>query len=50
MIAGRTIPSWTSEMKVGAGDVRDGPGSLSLNQELQSVIPVSLGATEAQGG
>ena len=25
-IEGRTIPSWTSEMKVGAGDVRDGPG------------------------
>ena len=27
-----------------------GQKGLSLNQEMQSVIPVSLGATEAQGG
>lgn len=27
-----------------------GQDGLSLNQEMQSVIPVSLGAAEAQGG
>lgn len=27
-----------------------GQEGLLLNQEIQSVIPVSLGATEAQGG